>query len=371
MIDTSHAKKNILCFRSIFLPYSEQFIKAEIENLKVFHPIIFCFEKIKNTRCSNCDVVIAKEAIPDKYLRQVSDLIIKKDIKLLHGLFGFDSLNACIVKHIYPEIPFIASFRGMDIYHATKNYPHLYRDVYEMADLILVRSKQMKKTLISQGCRESKIRVFRTGVDLRTLKFRNKALKKMEEKLEILSVGRLVEKKGMDDAIRCFNEIHKKYPYSNLTIIGDGYLKIKLRSFAKKLGIEKNVHFLGQVSHANVIKYMRRSDIFILASKTAKDGDREGVPNSIKEAMAIGLPVVSTKHSGIPELIENGEEGILAEEGDYLKMAEAADSYIIDYDLRNRIILRARKKIETYYDLEKTMKDFERNYEQLVNKKYQ
>src|SRR5690606_34820421 len=119
---------------------------------------------------------------------------------------------------------------------------------------------------------------------------------------------------GFRYLIKAFRRVAAAHPTARLIIVGDGEEKRKLRKMIRKSNLSSHIKLKGHVAHNELTKLLRRADIFCLPSVTTKDGNQEGIPNSIKEAMATGLPIVSTKHGGIPELVEHEKEGLLVKE---------------------------------------------------------
>ncbi len=134
---------------------------------------------------------------------------------------------------------------------------------------------------------------------------------------------RLIEKKGLRTSLLAFAEFVERYPKSIFTIAGDGPLRAELEAQAHALGLGEKISFSGFVSQAQLRELFYRSHIFLHPSERGADGNQEGVPNSMLEAMASGLPVFATRHGGIPEAIEHGRSGILVEEGDGDALASA------------------------------------------------
>jgi len=162
---------------------------------------------------------------------------------------------------------------------------------------------------------ESKIRLLRTGIPLAEVPFQPRSWP-TDGRWRFLQAGRLIEKKGFGTSLRAFAELRKRYPNATLTIAGEGPLRRELETLVQNLGLEEGVSFAGFLGQEDLRKLFYDSHIFLHPSETGADGNLEGVPNSILEAMASGLPVFATKHGGIPEAIENGLSGILVLERD-------------------------------------------------------
>lgn len=186
--------------------------------------------------------------------------------------------------------------------------PH-YQRLFASSELFLPVSEHWAERLIGWGCDRRKIFVGRMGVNVDRFHYRPPAAP--EHTFEVLVVGRLTEKKGIDYAICAMAMIDAPV---TLTIIGGGELSGPLRQLATSLGVQDRVRFLGKQAHSEITRRLRQANAFLLPSVTASTGDMEGIPVALIEAMASGLPVISTRHSGIPELIEDGKTGFLAPE---------------------------------------------------------
>ena len=170
-----------------------------------------------------------------------------------------------------------------------------------------------------------------------------------------LAVGRFVEKKAPHLTIRAFAEAHSAHPSARLRMIGDGPLWNECRQLAKSLAVEKAVEFLGTQTHAIVTSEMHQARCFVQHSVEAASGDCEGTPVGILEAGASGLPVISTRHAGIPDVVIEGETGFLVDEGDVEGMAKHMLQIAEDPALAGRLGQAARKRIEDHFSLEGTI----------------
>ncbi len=202
--------------------------------------------------------------------------------------------------------------RDMSVYLRKRRAP--YARLFAEGDLFLPISERFKQTLIDMGAPADRVLVQRMGVDPELFAFTPRT-RRLDEPTQFISVGRLVEKKGLDDAI----DAMAGAPKSRLTIVGEGELDGALRRRAAPYG--ERVRFTGRLTHAEVAKALAEAHIFVLPSKTARNGDMEGIPVALMEAMAQGLPVISTRHSGIAELVEHGVSGLLCDEGDVPQLA--------------------------------------------------
>ena len=192
------------------------------------------------------------------------------------------------------------------------------------------------------GLSPERIHVHYSGIDTVKFAFRERPID--DQEVRIFTVGRLTEKKGMEYSIKAVAKLVTRYPAIQYTIAGEGHLRPQLEQLIRGLGTEKHIHLAGSLPSDEVGKLMYETDIFILASVTAKDGDQEGMPVSLEEAMATGLPVIATRHSGIPELVQDGASGFLVPERDAEALAEKCE-YLISHPQRRYGNGPCRKKI--------------------------
>jgi colanic acid/amylovoran biosynthesis glycosyltransferase len=152
-----------------------------------------------------------------------------------------------------------------------------------------------------------------------------------------VQAGRLIEKKGLPVSLRAFASFLHRYPNATLTIAGEGPLLGDLQKLARELKIDNRVSFTGFISQAELRDIFFASHNFLHPSETGPDGNQEGIPNSMLEAMATGLPVFATQHGGIPEAIENGVSGVLVPEHNADELARALINAAQDPEFLSRI----------------------------------
>ena len=166
--------------------------------------------------------------------------------------------------------------------------------------------------------------------------------------------------------MEAFHNIRKKYPNATLTIIGSGELEKYIMSLAKKLKLGDSFRLLQHLPKAKVHEHLFNADLFCAASLTASNGDVEGIPNTLKEAMATGLPVISTTHAGIEELVTNNREGMLVKENNAHELANALDFMLTHKNLWQPYAAAARQKIEQNFDLKKQLKKQAEYYDEIL-----
>jgi len=243
--------------------------------------------------------------------------------ELLHIYFGHIAVHLLPLIKRWPK-PVTVSFHGADVIVDLdkRDYRAPTQEMLEAVRLVLVRSESLGRALINMGCPAGKIRVQHTGIPVDEIPFR---AREWPEKgaWKLVQACRLIEKKGLRVSLRAFAKFAAENPAATFTIAGDGPLRNELGQLAAELGVADKVFFPGFVSQTQLRELYYQSHIFLHPSEVGGDGNQEGVPNSMLEAMASGLPVFATEHGGIPEAIENGRSGILVPERDDTSLAMA------------------------------------------------
>ena len=204
-------------------------------------------------------------------------------------------------------------FHGYDISMKSvlEQYKFDYQKLFNESAGVLPISNLWADKLIGMGCPENKVFVNRMGINLTDFSFKQG---ETSSRLKLVSVARLIEKKGLFDAITAMSLLKKAQIDFRYKIIGDGPLEEKLKNYIIDLGLEDCVELVGFLPQEKVREVLKETDIFLLPSITAASGDMEGIPVALMESMAMGITTVSTYHSGIPELIENEVSGFLVPE---------------------------------------------------------
>jgi glycosyltransferase involved in cell wall biosynthesis len=289
--------------------------------------------------------------ISDSELRALLGVLNRIDARLLHIYFGQ------IAVHLLPLIrawknPSIVSFHGADVMVDMNKpaYREATQQMLEAVKLVLVRSESLRRAVADLGCDPEKIKIQRTGIPLEEFPFRERSFPKNDE-WRFVQAGRLIEKKGLPVALRAFAAFLGKYPKATLTIAGEGPMLAELQTLARELKIAGSVSLTGFISQEQLRDIYYRSDIFLHPSQTGRDGNQEGIPNSMLEAMANGLPVFATQHGGIPEAIENGVSGVLVPERDHEELARALLNAAQDRVFLSRIARSGAEVVRKNFDV--------------------
>lgn len=259
----------------------------------------------------------------------------------------------------------VVSIRGFDVTQYLRDKPDFYQSVFPQVRRFFPVSDGLKERLIQLGCPRDRIVVLRSGIDCAKFKWRERS-RIPHEPLAVLSVGRLVEKKGLVYAIEAVAQLLKNGLNIRYQIAGDGPLREELQARIDHFGIGASVQLLGARTHEQIVTLLDQSHIFLAPSVTAADGDQEGIPNVVKEAMACGLPVISTRHSGIPELVSDGVSGFLVPERDAAALAERITFLDHHPEAWSPVSRAARSVIERDYDQKSLTNQLENCYRSVL-----
>lgn len=252
----------------------------------------------------------------------------------------------------------VVCFRGFDVTGYAKNDPKLNRQIFDKIDLFLPVCDYFKKRLVGLGCASEKIIVHHSAIDCSQFIFKKRIMPK-DYRINFLSVGRFVKKKGIEYAIKAIASIAEKYPHVHFTIIGEGPERDNLKSLINKLNMQKNIELSRWKSQEEIIAISNQSHIFLLPSITRSNGNEEGIANALKEAMAMGLISIATWHAGTPELIKDGVSGFLVPEKDTKNLANKIEYVIRHPEKWESIALSARKKVEDDFEINKLAYELE------------
>lgn len=209
-----------------------------------------------------------------------------------------------LVSKLFLRKPYVVWARGSDVYLPDKFTKLISRVVLKNASSIIALNEDMKRKINTIYKRENII-VLPNGIELE--KFKDICPQKQNDKTTIIFVGTLRPVKGVEYLIKAMNIIHEKLPDTDLLIVGNGPDRDKLETLAQELNLQNRIFFVGNVSNEKIPEYMAKADLFVLPSLS------EGFPLVIAEAMASGLPIVTTNVGGLPDIVKNGENGFLVE----------------------------------------------------------
>lgn len=279
-----------------------------------------------------------------------------------HAHFAHSPTSVAMFSSFLSGIPFSFTAHAKDIYTSD---PRQLREKIGLAKFVVTCTDYNLKHLkqVAQGDRlavSTPIHCVYHGIDMdlfsRGLDLSRK-IKIPAPPFQIMTVARITSKKGLPTVYKALRILKTKgIPFYH-TLIGDGDERQKILSLIKSLGLKNESRWMGTLPHEAVLKQYRKSDLFVLGSEITENGDRDGIPNVFVESMAMGVPVVGTKVSAIPELIEHGKTGLLAPPGNPEALADAMLQLLQNEYLRSRIIVAAREKVTNSFDNRKLIRD--------------
>jgi len=293
-------------------------------------------------------------------------LLGKGPFDIIHSQFGTLGLSAVSLNELLPtKCKLVTSIRGYDVTVFLKKNPRIYNELFREGDLFLPVCEFLRERLIQEGCEEKKIVVHYSGIDCSKFEYVQRQ-RVFGEPIKVLTIARLIEKKGVAFAIEAVSRLLSKGERIEYTVVGDGMLRQGLQQLIEDMGIERHVKLVGSKTHEEIKMFLEQSHVLIAPSLTSESGDQEGIPNAIKEAMASGLPVVSTFHSGIPELVSDGVSGLLVPERDAASLADALAYLIRHPEICKEMGQAGRRKVEQKFDTNVLSKKLEELYLELM-----
>ena len=281
---------------------------------------------------------------------------------VIHAHFGPNGVRAIRLRGMgVISGPVVTSFYGYDVGRIAAR--HGYGDLFRDGEAFIALSDHMRNSLLELGSPPDRTIVHRLGVDLQ--RFRPTA-RSVNRKLEIVSIARLVPKKGIEYALRAVAALVSRNVALNYTVVGDGPLRRALERLAVDLGLGRTIRFAGAMAHRDLPEVLRSSDVLLAPSVTAADGDAEGTPVAILEAQACALPVVATRHAGIPEIVLDGKSGFLVEERDVAALGEKLAQLAESPRLRQSMGNAGRAIVTEKHDIDRLNRDLRRIYDRLV-----
>ena len=274
----------------------------------------------------------------------------KYNYDAIHCQFGYlGNIGMLLKKTGIITGPVITSFRGSDISSYFQRKPQVYNVLKNNGDMFLPVCDAFKDRLVELGFPSNKIHVYHSAINLSLFPFL--PMHKENSETQLLAAGRLVEKKGFTYAIDALASLRKRDTSYRLVIAGNGPLDKSLSDYAKSKGLESFVSFTGWINQQSMREIMRSTDVFLATNIQSSSGDTDGIPNIVKEAMAIGIPIVAFRHPGLEELIQDEVSGYLVPERDTEALVSAIEKVITKKDT-SKLLSAARKTIEINYSKE-------------------
>ncbi|MEQ9620631.1 glycosyltransferase [Coleofasciculus chthonoplastes] len=359
--------------------YSETFIRAHVEKLpatvKVIHygswsfpiyqqedrPILPSDLGSRLMRVANRRVL--QRSPQDFQTKALRNFLLDNRVDVVLAEYGFTGvciMDACL----QANVPFVVHFHGLDAYNQSllDQYKASYKQMFAVTNAVIAVSHDMEQQLLSLGTPPEKLFYNPYGVDTSLFSMSDPAASAPV----FVSVGRFVDKKAPHLTLLAFKQVVQKYSEARLVMLGDGILWEACQQLARGLCITEFVDFLGACPHSQVAATMARARAFVQHSMRTTYGDSEGTPVAVLEAGATGLPVIATRHAGIPDVVIEGETGLLVDEGDVEGMAECMMRLADDPVLAARLGKAARDKIGKEFAMDKSISNLWRILERVI-----
>ena len=294
------------------------------------------------------------------------DLFRKEDVQLVHAHFGQEGYR-CLEVARETGVPLVTTFYGVDVsaLPRQKAWRRRFDRLFKEGQRFLAEGPHMGERLADLGCPPEKIRVHRIGVDTEAIQFQDR----QDGPPTILMYANFREKKGHIYGIRAFAKIASAFPEARMRLIGEGPLLGEIEREVGDLGLSERVEFLGALRHETCIGELAGATVLLYPSVTASDGDTEGgAPVGVIEALASGLPVVSSLHADIPTVAPNGKCALLFPERDVNGLAEGLESMLRSPDQRAEFVERGRRHVEAEHDIRRQGERLEGHYDEVISK---
>lgn len=293
---------------------------------------------------------------PIKRFLQAGWLIHREDlghtqVKHLHSHFVHAPTELTFYLSKITGITFSISAHAKDIYTST---PEEIRERVQASEFLMTCTEfNFHKIRELVGPEHSgKINQVYHGVSLSAFQPQQEPAFEFPQK-RLLTIARLVEKKGYEDVFAALKILQEKGLHLHYDIYGDGELKASLIELRDRLGLQEQITLHGAVSQPIVLKAYQEGGVFILASRETESGDRDGIPNSMAEAMSMAMPVLATNVSGIPEILENNLSGILVQQRSPAEIARGLERLFSEKGLAAKLGIEARKKVTRVFDADR------------------
>ena len=278
--------------------------------------------------------------------------------KRLHAHFIHTPASVAYYTHLMTRIPWSTSAHAKDIW-ITPDWEK--REKLASMDWLVTCTETGHRVLAALAATPDKTSLVYHGLDFTRFPEPPLRAARMEGPYTLLSVGRLVPKKGYAGLIEALGRLPKDLDW-RFRHVGGGPLKDELQAAAQRLGIAERITWLGAKPQETVLEEYRAADLFILNSRIAEDGDRDGLPNVLMEAQSQRLPVIATNLAGIPELVIDGETGALLPPDDAQALGAAIERLLRDAGLRGRLAAAGYARVRSVFAMERGVVDLERRF---------
>ncbi len=365
-------RPKVALFASNFLPYSQTFIFDEIARPRRYGVEVFAAQRQHADRFPFEPVHVGDWRYRRlNYQPEFTRRLRGGGFALVHAHFGVGGARAAPFARA-AGLPLVITFHGYDVPLLTS--VHRWQPEYlgyaltaaktvrEAMTLGLCASEELYEMLRDYGVPAARLRLYRLGIDL--AKFAPGP--RGGEVPEVIAIGRFVEKKGFEYAIRAVGDQVRRGARLRFTIVGDGDREARLRALVAELGLAAHTTFTGALPAAEVQARLRGADILLAPSVTGADGDRESGLIVVKEASASAVVPIGTWHGGIHEIIDDGVTGFLVPERNVTVLSERLGRLLRDPALRATLGAAARAKMEREYDIRDRLVALDDHYDEAV-----
>jgi len=297
---------------------------------------------------------------------QLNAVLSGRQADLLHVYFGHTGVHLLPFIRNWPK-PSVVSFHGMDIMlrNQEPGYNERLCELLRTVPMVLARSESLAGRLTELGCNPEKVRINRTGIPMDGFPAVVRT-PPANGAWRLIQASRLIEKKGLEITLDAFATFQRAHPKATLVLAGEGPLLERLKEKSARLGLAKAVSFPGFFQQSELARAYQDAHLFLHPSRTPPTGDQEGVPNSMLEAMATGLPVLATRHGGIPEAVTSGRDGLLVAENDPAALSEALLQITSDPALYETFSRRAAESVRENFEQSRSIAKLEGFYRELL-----
>lgn len=370
-------------FSSAFFVKSETFIYHYLRHMETFHPICLGWrlENLGSFEFPTEDLYLLQHprysfswfryGLLKRFFKRdfyFEKILKERDVRVIHAHFGHNGAQALRLRG-KPGVPLVTTFYGADLsrYDVIEPLKEQYNRLFSEGEMFLVEGAHMKEKLHQLGCPREKIHIQRIAIPIDRIKYKERK-PKSGHAVKFVFCGRFTEKKGLIYALSAVKKVKEERPGCALDfcIIGDGELRGEIEDFVKDHGMAGYVRLPGFLNYDAYLKEVEEADIFIHPSVTASDGDSEGgAPTTILEAQAMGLPVLSTTHADIPNIVAPGKSALLSEERDIDGLSRNIIELLENQDRWPQMGKEGRRFVEAHHDI-KEAKELEKKYGRLI-----
>ncbi|MCB1094589.1 MAG: glycosyltransferase [Verrucomicrobiae bacterium] len=300
------------------------------------------------------------------YPYDVHSLLAAHGVDVAHAYYGHKAVKYLPMLRKWGG-PWVVSFHGVDVIKFIDHdgYPDRLKEVFAEARLVLGRSDSLLSALSNLGCPDEKLRINRTPIPLDAISF-SRRQPPSDGQWRLIQACRLIAKKGLFTTLKALPLVIAQFPNLKFVVCGQGPQEQEFRKRIAAAGLENHVELVGWLSQQELLGRYQQSHVFLHPSEMTKSSDQEGVPNSMLEAMASGLPVVATQHGGIPEAVTSGHDGLLVPEKSPEQLAAALIALLTDPAKLLATSQNASNSVRARFGLEQQIENLESCYREAM-----